>query len=239
MNFINKVSSLNLAYIMRILVIEDEKKVASFIKNGLQEASYTVDVAADGLKGQLLASQNEYDLIILDVLLPKQDGWTTCKNLRESKIKIPILMLTAMGQTEDKVKGLNIGADDYLTKPFEFPEFLARVRALMRRGDINTEIILKIADLVLNPNEHSVTRNGISISLTPKEFALLEYLMRNKGRVVSRTQISEHVWRIDFDRGSNVVDTYIKFLRQKIDKNFTKPLIHTVVGIGYVLREEK
>jgi len=224
---------------MRILVVEDEKKVASFIKKGLQESSYTVDLAADGLKGQLLASQNEYDLIILDVLLPKQDGWTTCRNIREGGIKVPILMLTAMGQTEDKVKGLNIGADDYLTKPFAFPEFLARVRALMRRSIASTQSVLKAADLVLDPNEHSVKRNETVINLTAKEFALLEYLMRNKGRVLSRTQISENIWGIDFDRGSNVVDTYIKFLRQKIDKNFTKPLIHTVVGVGYVLREEK
>jgi|SRR5438876_1050288 len=224
---------------MRILVVEDEKKVASFIKKGLQESSYTVDLAADGLKGQLLASQNEYDLIILDVLLPKQDGWTTCRNIREGGIKVPILMLTAMGQTEDKVKGLNIGADDYLTKPFAFPELLARVRALMRRSIASTQSVLKAADLVLDPNEHSVKRNETVINLTAKEFALLEYLMRNKGRVLSRTQISENIWGIDFDRGSNVVDTYIKFLRQKIDKNFTKPLIHTVVGVGYVLREEK
>jgi two-component system copper resistance phosphate regulon response regulator CusR len=223
---------------MRILVVEDEKKVASFIKKGLQESSYTVDIAAEGLKGQLLASQNEYDLIILDVLLPKQDGWTTCRNIRESGDKTPILMLTAMGHTEDKVKGLNIGADDYLSKPFEFPEFLARVRALMRRSPASTQAVLKTADLLLDPNEHIVKRDGRAINLTAKEFALLEYLMRNRGRVMTRTQISENIWGIDFDRGSNVVDTYIKFLRQKIDKNFTKPLIHTVVGVGYVLREE-
>lgn len=222
---------------MRILVVEDERKVASFIKKGLQEAAYSVEVAADGLKGQLLGLQGDYDLIILDVLLPKQDGWETCRKLRQGGIKTPILMLTALGQTEDKVKGLDIGADDYLTKPFEFSEFLARVRALMRRAAAG-QTTLKIADLTLDVNERSAIRAGKKITLTAKEFALLEYLLRNKGRVLSRTQISERVWGIDFDRGSNVVDTYIKFLRQKIDRGFDKPLIHTVVGMGYVMRIE-
>jgi two-component system copper resistance phosphate regulon response regulator CusR len=220
---------------VKILVVEDERKVASFIKKGLQEASYSVDVAPDGLKGQLLGSLGEYDLIILDVLLPKQDGWETCRKLREAGIKTPILMLTALGHTEHKVKGLNIGADDYLTKPFEFPEFLARVRALIRRG-IASPTSLKIADLTLDIDQRTAVRAGKKINLTAKEFALLEYLLRNKGRVMSKTQISEHVWGIDFDRGSNVVETYIKFLRQKIDRGFDKPLIHTVVGMGYVIR---
>lgn len=224
---------------MRILLVEDEKKISSFIKKGLKEQSYTVDIAFDGLTGQLLARTNEYDLIVLDILLPKQDGWITCNKIREDGIKTPILMLTSLGQTEDKVKGLNIGADDYLVKPFEFKEFLARVRALLRRHSSEKNSLLKIDDLVLDPSEHIVKRNNIKIDLTAKEFAVLEYLLRNKRKVMSRTQISENVWGIDFDRGSNVVDTYIKFLRQKIDKGFSRPLIHTVIGYGYVLREEK
>jgi two-component system copper resistance phosphate regulon response regulator CusR len=224
---------------MRILLIEDEIKVANFIKKGLQEQSYNVDVASDGLKGQYLAAQNEYDLIILDVLMPKQDGWITCKNIREDGIKVPILMLTALEQTDDKVKGLNLGADDYLTKPFEFKEFLARVRALLRRNSDAKGILLTIGDLTLDTSAHTVKRDNKELVLTAKEYALLEYLLRNKGRVVTRTQISENVWGIDFDRGSNVVDAYIKFLRKKIDRDFSKPLIHTIVGMGYMLKEEK
>ena len=224
---------------MRILLVEDEKKIAEFIKNGLKEQSYNIDTAEDGIKGQDLACMNEYDLIILDILLPRQDGWKTCENIRNQGIKTPILMLTAKSETEDKVKGLNIGADDYLTKPFEFKEFLARVRALLRRNSSEKTDILSIADLTVNLTEHTVIRNNKQIALTSKEFGLLEYLLRNKKRVVSRAQISESVWGMDFDGASNVVDSYIKFLRQKIDKGFSKPLIHTVIGVGYVLREEK
>jgi len=224
---------------MRILLVEDEKKIAEFIKNGLKEQAYNIDIAEDGIKGQNLASMNEYDLIILDILLPKQDGWTTCENIRKDGIKTPILMLTSKSETEDKVKGLNLGADDYLTKPFEFKEFLARVRALLRRNSNEKTDTLSIADLTVNLTEHTVTRNNKKIVLTSKEFGLLEYLLRNKKRVVSRAQISESVWGMDFDGASNVVDSYIKFLRQKIDKGFSKPLIHTVIGVGYVLREEK
>ena len=224
---------------MRILLVEDEKKIAEFIKNGLKEQAYNIDIAEDGIKGQDLAAMNEYDLIILDILLPKQDGWTTCENIRKDGIKTPILMLTSKSETEDKVKGLNLGADDYLTKPFEFKEFLARVRALLRRNSNEKTDILSIADLSVNLIEHTVIRNNKKIVLTSKEFGLLEYLLRNKKRVVSRAQISESVWGMDFDGASNVVDSYIKFLRQKIDKRFSKPLIHTVIGVGYVLREEK
>lgn len=224
---------------MRILLVEDEKKIVEFIKKGLKEQTYNVDVAEDGLKGQNLAIMNPYDLIILDIMLPKQDGWTTCENIRDDGITTPILMLTAKSDTEDKVKGLNLGADDYLTKPFEFKEFLARVRALLRRNSTEKSIMLSIADLTLNLEEHLVTRHNKKITLTSKEFALLEYLMRNKKRVLSRAQISESVWGMDFDGASNVVDSYIKFLRQKIDKGFSKPLIHTVIGVGYVMREEK
>lgn len=224
---------------MRILVIEDEKKVAHFIKKGLEEQAYTVDVAHNGRDGELLANQNEHDLIILDILLPKQSGWETCQHLRENSIDVPILMLTALGETDDKVKGLDAGADDYLTKPFDFAELLARVRALLRRGQKGKSGILKIADLTLNPATHEVERAGTPIRLTAKEFALLEYFMRNKGRVLTRTSISEHVWDIDFDRESNVIDVYVKLLRQKIDRGFENPLIHTVIGVGYVMKEEE
>lgn len=223
---------------MRILVIEDEKKLAGFIRKGLVEQSYCVDVAHDGLRGYVLASQNDYDLIILDIVLPKQDGWTTCRKIRQDGITTPILMLTALGETDDKVKGLDSGADDYLTKPFEFAELLARVRAILRRKYSQQETILRINDLILDPAKHLIERDGKTIKVTAKEFALLEYLMRNHGKVMTRTQISEHVWDIDFDRGSNVIDVYIKSLRQKVDKGFSQRLIHTVIGVGYVLREE-
>jgi two-component system copper resistance phosphate regulon response regulator CusR len=224
---------------MNILLVEDKKKIAEFIRKGLKEQSFNVDVAYDGVRGQFLAETNDYDIIILDILLPKQDGWTTCNKIRGNNIKTPILMLTSLGETEDKVKGLNMGADDYLSKPFEFKEFLARVRALLRRNSSEKNTILKIDDLILDSAEHIVKRNNVLINLTAKEFALLQYLLKNKKRVMTRTQISESVWGLDFDRGSNVVDTYIKFLRQKIDKGFSKPLLHTVIGVGYVLREEK
>lgn len=224
---------------MNILLIEDEKKISDFIRKGLKEQSYNVDVAFDGLTGQQLAVNNEYDLIILDILLPGHNGFSVCARIREEGIKTPVLILTSMGQTDDKVKGLNTGADDYLTKPFKFEELLARIRALLRRGSVERKIIYKIDDLIMNSAEHTVHRAGKEIKLTAKEFALLEYLLINKKRVMSRTQISESVWGIDFDRGSNVVDTYIKLLRQKIDRGFSKTLIHTVIGVGYVLREEK
>ena len=225
---------------MRILIIEDEKKVADFIRKGLEEQSYVVDTAVNGVEGENLAGYNEYDVIVLDVLLPKQDGWTTCKNIRLNGVKTPILMLTSLGETEDKVKGLDLGADDYLTKPFAFDEFLARIRALIRRGGGGGEAtLLKLADLELELLERKVTRAGKDVQLTQKEFALLEYLLRNKKKVMTRTQISEHVWGIDFDTGSNVVDSYIKMLRKKIDKDFSPQLIHTIVGVGYVMREEK
>ncbi len=224
---------------MRILVIEDEKKVSDFIKKGLEEQAYVVDTAMDGSEGERLAGYNEYDVIILDVLLPKQDGWTTCRNIRQNGVKTPVLMLTSLGETEDKVKGLDLGADDYLTKPFAFDEFLARIRALIRRSGSGETTHFTLADLELDLLERKVMRAGKEIQLTQKEFALLEYMLRYKKKVMTRTQISEHVWGIDFDTGSNVVDSYIKMLRKKIDKDFSPQLIHTVVGVGYVMREEK
>ena len=223
---------------MRILVIEDEKKLAGFIRRGLVEQSYSVDVAYDGMKGFVLASQNDYDLIILDIILPKLDGWTTCRKIRTDGITTPILMLTALGETDDKVKGLDSGADDYLTKPFEFAELLARIRAILRRKYSQPETILRVDGLILDPARHLLERDGKTIKVSAKEFALLEDLMQNQGKVMTRTQISEHVWDIDFDRGSNVIDVYIKSLRQKVDKGFSGRLIHTVIGVGYVIREE-
>jgi DNA-binding response OmpR family regulator len=223
---------------LRILVVEDEKKVASFIKKGLEEQSYAVDVAYDGKQGEDLASQNEYDLIILDVLLPKQDGVITCQKIRSKKIDSPILMLTAIGDTEAKVRGLDSGADDYMTKPFHFEELLARVRALLRRKSQDKSTVLQVGGLMVDPVSRKVEREGKTIRLTSREFALLEYLMRNRGRTLSRVHIAQHVWNVSFDMESNVIDVYVKLLRQKVDKDFKKQLIHTIVGVGYVLKDE-
>jgi DNA-binding response OmpR family regulator len=223
---------------MKILVVEDEAKVSSFITKGLQEQAYEVDVAYDGFYGKKLALENEYDLVILDVILPKHSGLEVCREIRKQKPNIPILMLTALGSTEDKILGLDSGADDYLVKPFVFQELLARIRALTRRAyDAPNNEILKIADLELNLTKKTVTRSNIPINLTAREFSLLHYLLRNKERVVSRVDIIEQVWETSFDTGSNVIDVYINFLRKKIDKDFSPKLIHTLVGMGYVLKE--
>ncbi len=223
---------------MRILVVEDEKKVASFIRKGLEEQSYVVETAFDGLEGERLALKNDYDAIILDVLLPKQDGIATCQKIRMKKIDTPVLILTALGETDDKVRGLDSGADDYLTKPFHFEELLARVRALLRRKSQDKSTLLQARDLVLDPVTRRVERAGRQIRLTSREFALLEYLLRNKGQILSRANLAQHVWNVSFDMDSNVIDVYVKLLRQKIDKEFDTPLIHTMVGAGYVLRDE-
>ncbi|MCL5020371.1 MAG: response regulator transcription factor [Bacteroidetes bacterium] len=222
---------------MRILVIEDERKVASFIKKGLEEQSYAVDVVYDGKQGEQLAIENEYDVIVLDVLLPVQDGITTCRRIRQGKVNTPILMLTALGGTDDKVRGLDSGADDYLTKPFHFEELLARVRALLRRTGQDKSTVLQVGELVLDPVTREVNRGGKQIKLTTREFALLEYLMRNKGQILSRAHIAQHVWNVSFDMESNVIDVYVKLLRQKVDKDFDAPLIQTIVGAGYMLKE--
>lgn len=221
---------------MRILVVEDQKKTAQFIKKGLVEHGYAVDVVLDGADAESQAQLHDYDLVVLDVMLPGQDGLQICRNLRRLKVHTPILMLTALSSTEDKVKGLDSGADDYLGKPFEFAELLARVRALMRRHQ-GARPRLKVADLELDTATRKATRDGKEIDLTSKEFALLEYLMQNAGKVVTRTAISEHVWDIHFDNESNVIDVYINFLRKKIDHGFKTKLLQTVVGTGYVLKE--
>jgi len=222
---------------MRILIVEDQKKTAQFISKGLREQGYLADVVNTGQEAETQAHVQDYDLIILDVMLPGQDGMQVCKNLRRLKIQVPILMLTALASTEDKVRGLDSGADDYLSKPFEFRELLARVRALTRRHQ-ETRSVLKIADLELDTKTRKASREGREIDLTAKEFALLEYLMQHTGEVVTRTAISEHVWDIHFDTESNVIDVYINFLRKKIDKGQKIPLLHTVVGSGYVLKAE-
>jgi two-component system copper resistance phosphate regulon response regulator CusR len=225
---------------MKILVIEDEPKVASFIKQGLEEQTNDVTVAFDGFFGKKLASENYYDVIIMDLMIPYINGLELCKALRADGVQTPILMLTALGTTDDKVTGLDAGADDYLVKPFEFKELLARIRALAKRfnNNVQEQKVLSIADLEMNVDEKSVKRSGKQIDLTAKEFGLLEYLLKNKNRVVSRTEIAEKVWDIHFDTGTNVIDVYVNFLRKKIDKDFAPKVIHTMVGMGYILKAE-
>ncbi len=221
---------------MRILVVEDEKHIASFIKQGLKEEGYAVDVAHDGEEGYFFAGTEKYDLIVLDIMLPKIDGVTVCKNLRKDKITTPILMLTAKDVVEDKVMGLDAGAEDYLTKPFAFKEFLARVRVLLRRKETLVSSKLQVADLVVDLLSHKVTRSGKEIPLTTKEFLLLEYLMRRTGEVVTRTDISECVWDIHFSTTTNIIDVHIHELRRKIDDGYKKRLICTVRGRGYMVK---
>jgi heavy metal response regulator len=223
---------------MRLLVVEDEKKVASFIKQGLEEEGYAVDVASDGEKGLEMALDGVHDLIILDISLPRVDGLRVLKRLRQQRVSIPVLLLTVRATIEDKVLGLDAGADDYLTKPFAFQELVARVRALMRRRTETEPALLRVADLVLDPARRIVSRGGEKIELTAKEFALLEYFMRNPGRVLTRTQMIEHVWNYDFDTMTNIIDVYVNYLRKKVDSDREPKLIHTVRGVGYVLKAE-
>jgi two-component system, OmpR family, copper resistance phosphate regulon response regulator CusR len=224
----------------RILVIEDEPKVAAFLKQGLEEQGYIVDVVFDGQMGKKFALKNYYDIIILDVIIPFINGIELCRQIREHKADVPVLMLTALGTTEDKLSGFDAGVDDYLVKPFEFKELLARVRALTKRGSgINiTSSNIKVFDLELDTNKKRAVRQGKTIELTAKEFALLEFFMKNKGRVLSRPEIAEKVWDINFDTGTNVVDVYVNILRKKIDKNFDQKLFHTRVGLGYIFNNE-
>ena len=225
---------------MKILMVEDEPKLASFVKKGLEEQSCEVDIAYDGQVGRNMALNNSYDVIVMDVNLPKMNGYDVVQALRQEQINTPVLMLTAMGSVDDKLTGFESGADDYLVKPFEFRELMARLRVLARRGsDMGMQAnVIKIADLELDLNEKVARRSGKRIDLTAKEFGLLEYLMRNRGRVVSRIDIAEKVWDIRFDTGTNVIDVYVNFLRKKIDKDFPQKLIHTVIGMGYMLKEE-
>lgn len=224
---------------MRILVVEDQIKMAQFLKQGLNEVGYAVDLAESGSAAESFMAQGDYDLVILDVMLPDQSGIDTARHIRQDGYEGPILMLTALSTTKDKVHGLDAGADDYLTKPYSFDELHARVRALLRRrvSANGTSNILKYADLELDLIQRKARRAGQEISLTSKEFALLEYFMRNPERPLGRVSIAEHVWDIHFDSESNVIDVYINLLRKKIDAPFPKRLIHTVVGTGYVLKE--
>ena len=223
---------------MRILLVEDDGKVASFIRKGMEEEGYAVDVAADGETGLQMGLDRLHDLVILDVMLPRKPGFQVVRELRQVKVATPVLMLTSRDTIEDKVQGLDAGADDYLTKPFAFAELLARVRALLRRGAEARAPKLQVADLILDPATRSVTRSGRPITLTNREFALLEYLMRNAGRVLSRTMIADHVWDYNFDSGTNVIDVYVNYLRKKIDADREVKLLHTVRGAGYVLKAE-
>ena len=222
---------------MRILVVEDDKKVAGFIKKGLEEETYAVDVAYDGEDGLHFGSEGQYDLIILDIMLPKIDGLEILSQLREQGKDTPILLLTAKDAVDDKVTGLNKGADDYLTKPFAFSELLARVRVLLRRGKAEVKTILMISDLTLDLVSHKVNRGGDEIELTGKEYGLLEYFMRNQEKVLTRTMIAEHVWDYNFDTFTNVIDVYINHLRKKIDKGRELKLLHTLRGVGYVMKK--
>jgi two-component system copper resistance phosphate regulon response regulator CusR len=223
---------------MRILVVEDEKRLAEFIKNGLEEQKYSVDVAHDGENAEYLAMTNEYDLIVLDILLPKKNGWEVCESLRNAGIDIPILMLSALSEVSDKIKGLDKGADDYLTKPFVIAELVARAKALLRRSHKVSQPVIKIHDLELDTSARKVLRAGREILLTNKEFALLEYLILNKNKVITRTMISEHVWDIHFDAGSNVIDVIINFLRKKIETEGEEKIIQTIRGAGYMIKDE-
>lgn len=223
---------------MRLLLVEDEKKVASFIKKGLEEQGYAVDQAADGETGLLMGLDGIHDLIILDINLPRLDGLGILRELRRKKITIPVLLLTVRATIEDRIIGLDTGADDYLPKPFSFQELLARVRALLRRPSKTGPPILKFADLTLDPATRLVYRSEEKIELTAKEFSLLEYFMRNQGRVLTRTMIAEHVWDYGFDTETNVIDVYVNYLRKKIDDKRQPKLIHTVRGVGYVLKVE-
>ena len=209
--------------------------MANLVEEGLTGQGFQVDKAATGVEGETLATKRSYEAIILDVLLPTEDGLQVCRNLRARGVDTPILMLTALSSTLDKVSGLEAGADDYLTKPFEFEELLARVRALVRRGEIQAAALLRYEDIAMDLVRRRVSRGGLRIRLTTKEFALLEYLMRNPDKVLSRAEISTQVWDMEFDSDSNVIDVYISMLRRKIDRDFPTPLIHTIVGVGYVL----
>jgi DNA-binding response OmpR family regulator len=224
---------------MKILIVEDEPKVAAFLKQGLEELDYDVDLVYDGAMGRKFASRNPYDLVLLDIVIPYVNGIALCREIKAARPSLPVLMLTALGTTEDKLSGFDAGADDYLVKPFEFKELLARIKALTRRaGDApGSPNLLTAGDLKLDLDRKVAERNGRTIELTAREFALLEYFMRNRGRVVSRAEIVEAVWEITFDTGTNVVDVYVNLLRKKIEHDSTGKFIHTRIGMGYMFKE--
>ncbi|MCA8830415.1 response regulator [Hymenobacter pini] len=224
---------------MKILLVEDEPKLASFVKKGFENEGYDIEVAYDGRVGQSLIQQNRYDLVILDVNLPYVNGFELCRLVRQQDAHVPVLLLTALDSLDDKVTGFEAGTDDYLVKPFEFKELLLRARVLTRRHTEAATVkqALRIADLELNLDAKTVTRAGQRIDLTTKEYALLEYLLLNRGKIISRVDIAEKVWELNFDTNTNVIDVYVSYLRKKLDKGYAVKLIHTVVGMGYVLRE--
>lgn len=227
---------------MEILIVEDDLRVSELIQRGLQEQGFVTTVAYDGLSGKKLAAQNHYDLAILDIILPKMDGLDLCKYIRDTNPDIPIIMLTALGTTDDKVEGFDAGADDYLVKPFEMRELLVRMRALLKRNNNSTRIsgnILKYANLEMNLDTKIVKRNGSEINLTPKEFNLLKFMLQNPERVLSRVEIAEKVWDTHFDTGTNFIDVYINYLRKKIENNFDQKLIHTKSGMGFILKSDE
>lgn len=226
---------------MKILIVEDEERIASLVKQGLEEQGHTAMVAYDGLNGRKLALQNDFDLVISDIILPQLTGIELCRQIRSAKPDLPVILLTALGTTDDKIEGFDAGADDYLVKPFDFRELLVRIRAVMNRkggNQVSQPDILKYADLELNNQTKTVSRSGKTISLTPKELKLLEYMMQNRERVLSRTEIAEKVWDTHFDTGTNFIDVYINYLRKKIDKDFDTKLIHTKSGLGFIFAAE-
>ncbi len=222
---------------MRILIVEDQPKMASFIKKGLVAQGYMVDISETGMGAESMIVETDYDLIVLDVNLPDQNGMDTARHLRRDGFRKPILMLTALSTTKDKIHGLDAGADDYLTKPFEFEELLARIRALLRRNHGSESSKLRFGDIELDLVQRRVVRAQTEVNLTAKEFSLLEYFMRNPGRPITRIEISEHVWDVNFDTNTNIIDVYINMLRKKVDSPFDKKMIHTMVGFGYILKD--
>jgi two-component system copper resistance phosphate regulon response regulator CusR len=222
---------------MKVLLVEDEERLALFVQKGLEAESYRVDVAYDGYVGKQLFTHNEYDAVILDINLPQINGIELCRQFKADNSSMPILMLTALDSLDDKMNGFNAGADDYLPKPFEFIELLARLRAITKRYNVNNQSVVRLADLELNLNTKVVTRHGQRIDLTTKEHALLEYMMAHSGKIISRAELAEKVWDLSFYTSTNVIDVYVSYLRKKIDRDFSPKLLHTVVGMGYVLRE--
>lgn len=226
--------------IYSVLIIEDDKEIGQMIKLALNEKNYKVEIAHDGYIGLKMANENTYDAIILDLNLPMINGYDVCRGIRMSNSNVQILMVTAYGTIENKLAGFDVGADDYITKPFEIKELLARLNVAIKRRSISQpdKSIIQIADLEVNLKDKTVTRSGNVISLTAKEFFLLEYLIKNKGRIVSKAEIAENIWDITFDTGTNIIEVYVNYLRKKIDKNYSPNLIHTIIGMGYVIREE-